>query len=225
MIMIGEWSWSWSANDHDQRTPIMGAVCCVWSLIRANNWDSTHKTANSKKPAACGTSLSIAISERVLKPRPALWSSELILTTGTFLWPDPVLRRQQPILNPHKIQIWFKLQDQFWPPWRGVAIDNTDISFLQKNANFNFLFLEGKVGKFCQQSVATLKPGCEAGKQAKPEQMCDKDRALDNVTCDTSRWHVTYGGKLCDNKKSDNLALLIKSVRECDSCCILLSNL
>lgn len=47
-----------------------------------------------------------------------------------------------------------------------------------------FLFWRNQKVEFCQQTVATLKPGCEASNQAKPEQMCDKDRALENVTCD-----------------------------------------
>ena len=188
MIMV-IWSWLWSENDHDQRTPIMGAVCCVWSLIRAQQQLRLNSQLQIAK--ACGNP-SIAISERVLKPRPALWSSELILTTGTFLWPDPVLRDNN--------QFWIHTKSRSGSNFR-TSSDHTGeelqekTHFLRKNANLHFLILEEKKVKFCQQTVATLKPGCEASNQAKPEQMCDKDRALENVTCDMlitcDIWHVT----------------------------------
>ena len=177
MIMV-IWSWLWSENDHDQRTPIMGAVCCVWSLIRAQQQLRLNSQLQIAK--ACGNP-SIAISERVLKPRPALWSSELILTTGTFLWPDPVLRDNN--------QFWIHTKSRSGSNFR-TSSDHTGeelqekTHFLRKNANLHFLFWRRKKVIFCQQTVATLKPGCEASNQAKPEQMCDKDRALENVTCD-----------------------------------------
>ena len=137
MIMV-IWSWLWSENDHDQRTPIMGAVCCVWSLIRAQQQLRLNSQLQIAK--ACGNP-SIAISERVLKPRPALWSSELILTTGTFLWPDPVLRDNN--------QFWIHTKSRSGSNFR-TSSDHTGeelqekTHFLRKNANLHFLILEEK---------------------------------------------------------------------------------
>jgi len=196
MIMV-IWSWLWSENDHDQRTPIMGAVCCVWSLIRAQKQLRLNSQLQIAK--ACGNP-SIAISERVLKPQPALWSSELILTTGTFLWPDPVLRDNN--------QFWIHTKSRSGSNFRtssdhlGEELQEKMETFLflwrQKMQIYIFWFGRNQKVKFCQQTVATLKPGCEASNQAKPEQMCDKDRALENVTCDMlitcdicHMWHHT----------------------------------
>ena len=217
--MIGEWSWLWSENDHDQCTPIMGADC-VWSsllfLSCLSNWKKLrHLTANSKKPAACGKIIK-QIRNEFWNAQPALWSEQILKLEHVWDQRYPVLR-EQTILNPHKIQIWFKLQDQFLPPWLGVARDNTETYFFGKRkSKFTMFYFVRTKSRLLQLRSHGVMP---ANKPILNKKWCDKDRALDNVS------HVTW--MTCDTVQCDksDMALLIKSVRECDSCCILLSNL
>ena len=159
----------------------------VWSpllfLSCHSNWQQLRQlTANSKKNSCMWKTIEQYRNE-FWNAQPALWSELILKLEHVCDQRYPVLREQW-ILNPHKIQIWFKLQDQFLPPWIGVARDNAGIIFSKCKCKLTLSYFVRT-----QMINWILSVHCcnsEARKQAKPEQRCDKDRALDNVS------HVTW---------------------------------